>query len=64
MMNEVFQIKPSAPFSLRNKNELYSKNLKMVTYGTKSISFLAPNSCSIVPEEIKNCRPIDPFKKL
>ena len=41
-MNGVFQVKPSAPYSLRDKNELRSRNTKTVTYGTESISFLSP----------------------
>ena len=39
IMNEVFQVRPSAPYSRRDKNELYSRNPKTVTYGTESISF-------------------------
>ena len=42
VMNEVFQVKPSAPYSLGDKNNLYSRNPKTMTYGTESISFLAP----------------------
>ena len=40
--NEVFQVKPSAPYSLRDKDKLNSRNPKTVTYGTESVSFLAP----------------------
>ena len=42
IMDEVFEVKPSAPYSLRYKNELFCRNPKTVTYGTESISFLAP----------------------
>ena len=42
IMNEVFQVRQSAPYSLRDKNELYSRNPKTVTGGTESILFLAP----------------------
>ena len=34
-----------------------------MTYGTKWISFLAPKIWSIVPQEIKNCKSLDSFKK-
>ena len=40
IMNGVFQIKLSAPYSLRNKNKVYSRNLKTVTYvifGTENL---------------------------
>ena len=44
-------------------NEVYSKNPKMVTYETESISFLAPKIWLIVPQEIKNFKSLDSFKK-
>ena len=37
IMNEVFQVKSPAPYYLRDKNELYSRNSKTVTYGTESV---------------------------
>ena len=45
-MNEV-QIK------FQNENELYGRNPKTVTYGTESVSIMAPKVCSIVPQELK-----------
>ena len=42
IMNDVFQVKSPAPHHLRDKNELYSGNPKIVTYGTESVSFMAP----------------------
>ena len=60
-MKEVFQVKPSAPYSLRDKNELDSRNPKTVAYWTESISFLVPKIWSIVPQEIKNCKSLDSF---
>ena len=35
IMNEVFQIKSTAPYYLRDKNKLYSRNPKTVGYGTE-----------------------------
>ena len=34
IMNEVFQNKSPAPYYLRGKNELYSRNPEKVAYGT------------------------------
>ena len=51
LMNYIFQIKLSALYSLRDKNELHSRNPKTATYGTRSNSFLTPKICSIVPQE-------------
>ena len=62
-MNEVFQVKPSTPYSLRDKNELYGRNFKTVTHGTESISFLAHKIWPIVPQEIENCKTLDFFLK-
>ena len=46
-MNEAFQVKlvkSPAPYYLRDKNELYSRNPKTVAYGTESVSFMAPET--------------------
>ena len=64
IMNEVFQVKSLPPYYLRDKNELYSRNPETVTYGTESVSFMAPKIWSIVPQELKNSESLYPFKKL
>ena len=61
IMNEVSQVKPSAPYSLRHRNELSIKSSKMVTYGTESVSFLTSKILSIVYQE--NFKSLDSFKK-
>ena len=43
IINEVFQVQPSAPNSLRH-NDIYCRHLKTLTYWTESISFLAPKT--------------------
>ena len=50
VMNEVFQVKLSAPYYLTDKNELYSRNPKTMTYGTELVSFMASEIWSIVPQ--------------
>ena len=62
-MNDVFQVKLPAPYYLRDKNELYSRNPKTVAYGTESVSFMAPKIWSIVPQELKNSQSLYSFKK-
>ena len=59
----MFQVKPSAPYSPRDKNSLYRRNPKAVTYGTELISFLAPKSWPIVPQEVRNFTSLDSFNK-
>ena len=64
-MNESFQVKmvkSPAPYYLRDKNELYSRNPKTVAYGTESVSFMAPETWSIVPQELKNSQSLYSFK--
>ena len=63
IMNEVFQVKSPAPYYLRDKNELCSRNPKTVAYGTESVSFMAPKIWSIVPQELKNSQSLYSFKK-
>ena len=61
-MNEVFQVKSPAAIYLRDKNELYSRNSKIVAYGTESVSFMVPKSWSIVPQELENSQSLYSFK--
>ena len=62
-MNDVFEVKSPAPYYLRDKNELYSRNPKIVAYGTDSVSFMAPKIWSIMPQELKNSQSLYSFKK-
>ena len=64
IMNEVFRVKSSAPYYMRDKNELYSRIPKTVAYGTESVSFMAPKIWSIVPQELKNSQSLYSFKKV
>ena len=63
IMNDVFQVKSPAPYYLRDKNELYSRNPKTVAYRADSVSFVAPKIWSIVPQEFKNSQSLYSFKK-
>ena len=63
IMNNVFQVKLPAPYCLRDKSELYSRNPKTVAYGTDSVSFMAPKIWSIVRQESKNSQSLYSFKK-
>ena len=63
IMNDVFQVKSPAPYYLRDKNKLYSRNPKTVAYETESVSFKAPKIWSIVPQELKNSQSLYSFKK-
>ena len=64
IMNEVFHVKSPIPYYLRDKNELYSRNLKKLTYGTESVSFMAPKIWPIVLQEMKNYQSFFFFQKI
>ena len=53
IMNKVFQFKSPAPYCLSDENELHSRDPRIVAYGTKAISFMAPKIQSIVHQELK-----------
>ena len=63
IMNDVFQVKLPAPYYLRDKNELYSRNPKKVAYWTESVSFMAPKNRSIVSQELKNSQSLYSSRK-
>ena len=63
IMNDGFQVKSPAPYYLRDKNELYSRNPKTEAYESESVSFMALKIWSIVPQELKNSQSLYSFKK-
>ena len=63
IMKDVFQVKSPAPYYLRDKNELYSRNPKTEAYESESVSFMALKIWSIVPQELKNSQSLYSFKK-
>ena len=64
VMNEVFQVKSPAPYYLRDKNELDSRNPKTVAYGAELVSFMAPKIWSVVSQGLKNSQSLYSFKKI
>ena len=62
IMNIVFHLKENNRYSLRNVYEFYSRNPRIVKYGTETISYLAPKMCSMVPQTIKESTSIYSFK--
>ena len=42
ILSEVFKVKETTPYDLRMRNELYSRNPKIVKYGTETTFFLSP----------------------
>ena len=52
-LNNVSHENNSNSYDLRNHKELYSTNLRIVRYGTGTVSYVAPKTWSKVPETIK-----------
>ena len=61
LMTELFQI-IKTKYDLCKGNILISRNVKIVYYGTESISYLAPKIWELIPTDIKNCKSLNCFK--
>ena len=61
-MSEIF--KPSnTKYDLRNSNTFVSKNINTTNYGLGTVSYLAPRIWEQIPEEIKQSKSLNCFKK-
>ena len=49
ILGEVFKFNEIIPCDLRMRNELYVTNPLTVIYGTKTIFFLSPKICALIP---------------
>ena len=61
LVSELFQIKDTK-YNLCEASSFVTRNVKTVSYGTESISYLAPKIWEQVPDEIKNCKSVNSFK--
>ena len=62
IMGNIIQRNRFLTYNLRTRQELYNRNPKTVSYGTETISFLAPKMWANVPQNIKNCISLSSFK--
>ena len=60
ILKDVFPLKECNRYCTRFP--VKSRNLRVVNYGTETISFLGPKTCSIIPNDIKNARSLTIFK--
>ena len=52
-------------YNLRPETSQFRKeNLKTAHYGIQSVEFLGPKIWTMVPQNIKNCKSLQEFKKL
>ena len=61
LMSDLFQLK-DVIYDLRSGDALMSHNIKTKSYGTDSISYLAPKIWELIPMEIKKSKSLKSFK--
>jgi len=60
ILKDVFKLKEEYRYC---SNFIFeTKNVRTVTYGTESLSFLGPQIWSLIPDEIKNVDTLGKFK--
>ena len=62
IMGDIIKLNRPPTYSLKTRQELYSRNPKTARYGTETISFLTPKIWATVPQNIKNCASLSSFK--
>ena len=61
MLNDIFKLR-NRPYQLRNHNSLERRQVYFVFNGTKTLSYLGPNICYLVPNGIKQLDSQKSFK--
>ena len=61
-MKNIFHLNINAPYNLTSRSELYRRNPE--TYGTETISYLAPKIWPLVPNAIKSSKSLNAFKSM
>ena len=62
ILNEIFSFN-NQPYYLRTKSDFQRENVSTVSYGTESLSFIAPKIWSLIPEDIKKAPTLEIFKQ-
>ena len=63
IMKEVFPFNENTSYNTRNKRKFHSRSIKSVTFGSETLSHLAPKIWELVPVEIKNVDSVASFKR-
>ena len=63
IMNNIFKVNQTTPYDLRKRNVFRRRNPNSVKDSIESISYIVPKIWSLVPERIKNCDSLKPFKQ-
>ena len=62
IIEEAFPFNKNTSHNTRNKNKFHSRSIKSVTFGSETLSHLAPKIWELVPVEIKNVESVAYFK--
>ena len=63
-MKQVFDFQ-EPNYNLRSETSQFKReNIKISIYGIQSVKFLGPKICAMVPQNIKNCKSFQEFKRL
>ena len=64
IMKQVFDFQEPY-YNLRSETSQFKReNIKTSNYGIQSVKFLGPKICAMVPQNIKNCKSFQEFKRL
>ena len=63
IMKEVFPFNENTSYNTRIKRKFHSRSIKSVTFGSETLSHLAPKIWELVPVEIKNVDWVAFFKR-
>ena len=63
IMKEVFPFNQNTSYNTRNKRKFHSMAIKLVTFGSETLSHLAPKIWELVPVKIKNVESVAYFKR-
>ena len=61
-MGDIIELNKPPTYIVRTHQDCYSRNPKVVRYGTETISFLTPKIWTIAPQNMKNSSSLSSFK--
>ena len=63
IMKDIFPLSTSSNYDIRSKRTFTTRSVKIVYYGTESLSYLAPKLWQLIPNNIKSHENLPKFKK-
>ena len=62
IMKDAFPLNENSFYNNRNKRPFYSRHVRLVHFGSETLSHLTPKIRKLVPEEIKKLESVTSFK--